>query len=86
MLYHLFQWFEKEEIEFPGSALFNFITFRVLMAILLALVISLVFGRNLIWFLRKKLGVESVRDLGLAGEQRKKEHLQWGVLLSSLPF
>lgn len=72
MLYHLFQWFEKEKIEFPGSALFDFITFRVLMAILLALVISLVFGRNLIWFLRRKLGVEGVRDLGLAGEQSKK--------------
>jgi phospho-N-acetylmuramoyl-pentapeptide-transferase len=81
MLYHLFQWFEKEEIEFPGSALFGFITFRVLMAILLALIISLVFGRNLIWFLRRKLVGESVRDLGLAGEQSKKGTPTMGGLI-----
>ena len=40
MLYHLFEWFKQEGIKFPGSALFTFITFRVLLAMLLALVIS----------------------------------------------
>lgn len=72
MLYHLFKWFEEEGIHFPGSALFDFITFRVMMAILLALLISLLWGRRIIWFLRKKQVGESVRDLGLAGEQTKK--------------
>jgi len=72
MLYHLFEWFKQHEIKFPGSALFEFITFRVLMAMLFALIISMLFGRNIIWTLRKKLIGEGVRDLGLAGEQTKK--------------
>lgn len=72
MLYHLFQWFEEKGIEFPGSALFDFITFRVLLAILLSLVITLLFGKKLINLLRKKQVGESVRDLGLVGEQGKK--------------
>lgn len=56
----------------PGGALFLFITFRVLLAVLLSLIITTVFGKRLInYLLRKQVG-ESVRDLGLAGEQQKK--------------
>lgn len=72
MLYHLFDWLKSEGIKFPGSALFEFITFRVLLAMVLALLISLLVGRRIIWYLRKKQIGESVRDLGLAGEQTKK--------------
>jgi phospho-N-acetylmuramoyl-pentapeptide-transferase len=72
MLYHLFEWFKEQGIKFPGSALFEFTTFRVIMAMILALVISMLFGRRIIWYLKKKLVGESVRDLGLAGEQNKK--------------
>jgi phospho-N-acetylmuramoyl-pentapeptide-transferase len=72
MLYHLFEWFKQQEIKFPGSALFTFITFRVILAMLLALGISLLYGRSLINFLKRKQIGESVRDLGLAGEQTKK--------------
>ncbi len=72
MLYHLFQWFKQEGLKFPGSALFDFITFRVLLAMLLSLVITLAFGKRLINFLRRKLASESVRDLGLVGEQTKR--------------
>jgi phospho-N-acetylmuramoyl-pentapeptide-transferase len=39
---------------------------------LLSLIITLVFGKRLINLLRKKLVGETVRDLGLAGEQTKK--------------
>lgn len=72
MLYHLFEWFKQDGIKFPGSALFTFISFRVILAMLLALAISMIYGRKLINFLRKKQIGESVRDLGLAGEQSKK--------------
>jgi phospho-N-acetylmuramoyl-pentapeptide-transferase len=72
MLYHLFQWFKQEGIKFPGSYLFDFITFRVILAMLFALIISMLFGRKIIGMLRRKLIGESVRDLGLAGEQSKK--------------
>lgn len=72
MLYHLFEWFKSEGIRFPGRELFGFITFRVLMAVILSLVITTVYGKKLIRFLQKKQIGESVRDLGLAGEQQKK--------------
>lgn len=72
MLYHLFEWFKAEGIKFPGRELFSFITFRVLVAVILSLVITTVYGKKLIRFLQKKQIGESVRDLGLAGEQQKK--------------
>ena len=72
MLYHLFDWLTKENFRFPGSGLFQFITFRVLLAMILSLVITTVYGKRLIRFLQKKQLGESVRDLGLAGEQAKK--------------
>jgi len=72
MLYHLFQWFKDEGIKFPGSALFDFITFRILLAMLLSLVITMLFGKKLIRVLQKKQIGESVRELGLAGEHTKK--------------
>lgn len=72
MLYHLFQWFKEQGIKFPGSALFDFVTFRVLLAVLLSLIITMIFGKRLIKFLQKKQIGETVRELGLAGEQSKK--------------
>ena len=72
MLYHLFEWFREEGIKFPGSAFMQFITSRVLLAVLISLVISALFGKKLINFLLKKQVGESVRDLGLEGEQQKR--------------
>ena len=72
MLYSLFRWLTKEGIKFPGSGLFEFITFRLLLAMILSLIITTVYGKKLIGFLEKKQLGESVRDLGLAGEQQKK--------------
>lgn len=72
MLYHLFDWLTKEDFRFPGAGLFQFISFRVLLAMILSLVITTVYGKKLIRFLQKKQLGETVRDLGLAGEQQKK--------------
>lgn len=72
MIYHLTEWLTKAGYKFPGSALFHFITSRVMLAVIFSLVISAVFGKNLIAYLRRKQVGESVRDLGLAGEQQKK--------------
>jgi len=72
MLYHLFDWLTKENFRFPGSGLFQFISFRVMLALILSLVITTVYGKKLISFLQKKQLGETVRDLGLAGEQQKK--------------
>jgi phospho-N-acetylmuramoyl-pentapeptide-transferase len=72
MLYYLFEWLRNSGIRMPGGALFQFITSRVLLAVLLSLLITTVFGRKLINVLQGKLVGESVRELGLAGEQMKK--------------
>ncbi|HMJ48187.1 MAG TPA: phospho-N-acetylmuramoyl-pentapeptide-transferase [Ferruginibacter sp.] len=72
MLYHLFDWLTKENFHFPGSGLFQFITFRVLLALILSLAIATLYGKKLIRYLEKKQLGETVRDLGLAGEQQKK--------------
>ncbi len=72
MLYHFFDWLAKENFSFPGSSLFRFISFRVMLALILSLVITTVYGKKLISYLQRKQLGETVRDLGLAGEQQKK--------------
>jgi phospho-N-acetylmuramoyl-pentapeptide-transferase len=72
MLYHLFDWLKSEGIKFPGSGLFEFITFRVLLAVLLSLFITTFYGKKLIKFLQKKQIGESIREEGLPGEESKK--------------
>ncbi len=72
MLYHIFNWLAKEGFRFPGINLFQFITFRVMLAMILSLLITTVYGKKLIRFLQKKQLGESVRDLGLAGQSEKK--------------
>jgi phospho-N-acetylmuramoyl-pentapeptide-transferase len=72
MLYHLYEWFKSEEIKIPGMGLFGFITFRVLLAVLLSLFITTFYGKKLIRFLQKKQIGESIREEGLPGEESKK--------------
>jgi phospho-N-acetylmuramoyl-pentapeptide-transferase len=81
MLFHLFEWLRANDLRFPGSELFRFITFRVLIAVLLSLFITTVYGKKLIRFLQKKQIGESVRDLGLVGEQQKKGTPTMGGLI-----
>lgn len=71
MLYQLFSWLDKS-FNIPGTGMFQFLTFRIAMAILLSLFIATVYGKKMILFLQKKQIGESVRELGLAGEQQKK--------------
>jgi phospho-N-acetylmuramoyl-pentapeptide-transferase len=72
MLYHLFDWFKQSGVKIPGGTLFQFITFRVLLAVLFSLLITAIYGKRLINYLKHKQVGESVRDLGLEGEQQKK--------------
>src|SRR5580693_9934203 len=72
MLYHLFEWLKQVGIKIPGGTLFQFITFRVMLAVLLSLVVTMIYGKRLINYLHKKQVGESVRELGLEGEQHKK--------------
>lgn len=81
MLYHLFEWLRAENINFPGSELFRFITFRVLGAVILSLIVSTLLGKKIINILKRKQIGEEVRDLGLAGEQSKKGTPTMGGLI-----
>ena len=72
MLYHLFDWLKQTGVKVPGGALFQFITFRVLLAVIMSLVITMLYGRKLIRYLSNLQVGESVRELGLEGEQQKK--------------
>lgn len=71
MLYHIFEYFE-EHYSFPGAGLFEFLTFRAGVAIILSLIISIVFGQRLIRYLKRMQIGESVRDLGLDGQKQKE--------------
>jgi len=81
MLYHLFEWFQDQNIKFPGSRLLEFTTFRVLLAMLLSLVITLIYGKSLIRMLKKRMIGESIRELGLADEDKKKGTPTMGGLI-----
>lgn len=86
MLYHLFYWLDKT-FNVPGLGAFQFLTSRIAMAILMSLFIATVFGKKMILFLQKKQIGETVRELGLAGEQQKKGTPTMGgiiILLSIL--
>ncbi|WP_272021838.1 phospho-N-acetylmuramoyl-pentapeptide-transferase [Olleya namhaensis] len=70
MLYYLFDFLEKN-YQFPGASVFQFITFRAALAILLSLLFSTIFGKRIIVALQRKQVGESVRDLGLDGQLEK---------------
>lgn len=70
MLYYLFE-FLRENYQIPGANLFQYISFRAAMSIILSLAISTIFGKKIIRFLLAKQVGESVRDLGLKGQSEK---------------
>ena len=70
MLYYLFEYLEKQ-YQLPGAGLFQFLTFRAAMSVLLSLLIAMVYGKRIIVFLQKKQIGESIRDLGLEGQKQK---------------
>lgn len=70
MLYYLFEYLDKT-YDLPGAGLFNFITFRAILAVILSLFIASVYGKKIINYLRKKQVGESIRDLGLEGQNEK---------------
>ena len=70
MFYYLFEYLEQQ-YQFPGASLFGYISFRSAAALITALLISTIFGKKVIEFLRSKQIGESIRDLGLKGQKEK---------------
>jgi phospho-N-acetylmuramoyl-pentapeptide-transferase len=70
MLYYLFSYLNKN-YNIPGAGVFQYITFRMAMAVIVSLLITTVYGRRLIDYLRFKQVGETVRNLGLEGQMQK---------------
>jgi phospho-N-acetylmuramoyl-pentapeptide-transferase len=80
MLYHLLEYLNKV-YDIPGFGVFQFITFRAVMAIIFSLFISLLIGKRIINLLRKKLIGESIRELGPESHKSKKGTPTMGGLI-----
>ena len=80
MLYYLFEYLQSN-YDFPGSGLFNYISFRAAMAVISSLLVSLVFGGDIIRLIQRKQIGEEVRILGLKGEEAKKGTPTMGGLI-----
>ena len=70
MLYYLFQYLESQ-FNLPGAGLFQYITFRGAAAFILGLLVSSIYGKKIIQFLKKQQVGETIRDLGLEGQNQK---------------
>lgn len=70
MLYYIFKYLD-EAYNLPGAGLFQYITFRSGMAVILSLLISTIYGKRIISYLRNKQVGETVRELGLDGQVQK---------------
>lgn len=80
MLYYLFKYL-RDQFGMSGAGLFQYITFRAGMAVVLSLIITLVFGKRLIRYLQRKQIGETIRDLGLQGEETKRGTPTMGGLI-----
>ena len=70
MLYYLFNYLDQHD--FPGAGVFNYVTFRAAVAIILALVISVWFGNWFIKMLKRKKITETQRDESIDPYNTKK--------------
>ncbi|MES2514896.1 MAG: phospho-N-acetylmuramoyl-pentapeptide-transferase [Bacteroidota bacterium] len=70
MFYYLFQYLDQH-FNFPGAGVFQYISFRAALALLTSLMITMVFGKRIINYIRKKQIGETIRELGLEGQNEK---------------
>ncbi len=80
MLYYLFDWLDRV-FDMPGAGMFQYISFRAAVAFIISLLLMLVCGKPFINWLRKKQIGETVRTLGLDGQQEKAGTPTMGGLL-----
>ncbi|RAR71475.1 phospho-N-acetylmuramoyl-pentapeptide-transferase [Flavobacterium aciduliphilum] len=70
MLYYIFEYLDKT-LDIPGTGVFQYITFRSALALILSLMLSTIYGKKIITFLRNQQVGETVRELGLEGQTQK---------------
>lgn len=79
MLYHLFEYLEQSD--FPGAGVFQYISFRAAVSVITSLIISMIFGKAIIRFLKRHQIGETVRNLGLEGQMSKQGTPTMGGLI-----
>lgn len=70
MLYDFFNYLNQLDV--PGAGMFQYVSFRSAVALILSLFISTIIGKRIISYLQLKQIGESVRELGLEGQMQKK--------------
>jgi phospho-N-acetylmuramoyl-pentapeptide-transferase len=84
MIYHLFRYLDQ--FDFPGAGMFQYLSFRASLTVITSLVISMLFGKQIIRMLHRRQIGESVRDLGLEGQKQKQGTPTMGgiIILASI--
>jgi len=80
MLYYLFTYLDQQ-YDFPGAGVFQYISFRTGMAVILSLFLTTIYGSRLIKILHGKQVGETVRNLGLEGQMQKQGTPTMGGLI-----
>jgi len=80
MLYYLFEYLQHH-FNMPGAGVFQYISFRASLAVIFSLVFSLFLGKKIIHYLLKKQVGETIRDLGLEGQNQKQGTPTMGGLI-----
>ena len=86
MFYYLFEYLEKN-YQLTGASLFQYLSFRSAITFILAIIISTIFGKKIIQFLKSKQIDENIRKLDLPGENEKEGTPTMGgiiIILSTL--
>ncbi|MFI3289154.1 MAG: phospho-N-acetylmuramoyl-pentapeptide-transferase [Rikenellaceae bacterium] len=81
MLYHLSKLLQEAGIDLPGGGVFNFLSFRAAMSIIVALIITITFGERIIRMMQRLQIGEEIRDLGLQGQLEKRGTPTMGGLI-----
>ena len=84
MFYYLFKYLHS--LNFPGAGIFSYISFRSAAAMITSLIISLLIGKRIIQYLKRKQVGEIIRDLGLEGQYKKQGTPSMGgiIILASI--
>ena len=84
MIYHLFAYLEQ--FDFPGAGMFQYLSVRASFSVITSLVLSMIVGKRIIKMLHRKQIGESVRDLGLQGQNEKQGTPTMGgiIILASI--
>jgi phospho-N-acetylmuramoyl-pentapeptide-transferase len=83
MLYHLFTYLKKE-YGLSGAGLFQYLSFRAVLAVIISLLITLVFGKRIIRYIQSRQIIEKQRSLGLPEEELKAKTPTMGGLMIHL--